>query len=112
MIGSILEVLSWVCLMAGCGFAVTGGIGLLRLPDFFSRTHAGGVTDTMGAGLILVGLMLQSGLSLITLKLAMILIFLFVTSPTSAHALAQAATARGLRPLLAEPDEEDESSPT
>ena len=53
MIESVLQVLSWVCLMAGCCFAVTGGIGLVRLPDFFSRTHAGGITDTMGAGLIL-----------------------------------------------------------
>ena len=109
---TMLHGLSWILLMTGCAFAVTGGIGLLRLPDFFSRTHAGGMTDTMGAGLVLTGLMFESGLNLATFKLVLILIFLYVTSATSAHAVAQAALARGVEPLLAEPDEEDPPSST
>lgn len=100
MIEQVLDILSWVLFIAGSLFAMTGGLGLVRLPDLFSRIHAGGITDTMGAGLILGGLMLQSGLSLVSFKLLLILLFLFITSPTSAHALAQSALARGLRPLL------------
>ena len=87
----IVDVASWICLLAGSAFAVTGGIGMLRLPDFYSRMHAAGITDTMGAGLILVGLMFQAGLTLLTVKLAMVLFFLLITSPTSGHALARSA---------------------
>jgi multicomponent Na+:H+ antiporter subunit G len=93
---ALLDGLSWALLIGGSLFAMIGGLGLLRFPDFYSRMHGGGITDTMGAGLILSGLALQSGLSLVTVKLAMILFFLLVTSPTSAHALAQAARAHGL----------------
>jgi len=100
MIEQALDILSWALLVAGSLFAMTGGLGLLRLPDFFSRLHGGGITDTMGAGLILSGLMLQSGISQATFKLLLILLFLFITSPTSAHALAQSALAHGVRPLL------------
>ena len=89
----VLDVLSWIFLITGSFFAVVGGIGLIRLPDFYSRIHAGGITDTLGAGLILTGLMFQSGLSLVTAKLVMVLFFLLLTSPTSAHALAQVAGA-------------------
>lgn len=96
---AILDLLSWLLILGGSVFSVIGGIGLLRLPDFFSRMHAGGITDTMGATLILTGLMLQAPHGLIVVKLVMILFFLLVTSPTSAHALAKAALAHGLKPL-------------
>lgn len=95
----IVEIISLVALVVGAFFVVVGGIGVFRLPDFYSRLHGAGVTDTLGAGLILVGLMLHVGLSLAAVKLAMILMFLFVTGPTSCHALAQAARAQGLQPL-------------
>jgi len=104
------DIVSWICLVAGSFFAVVGGIGILRLPDFYTRIHGGGITDTLGAGLILTGLMFQAGLSLITFKLVTILFFLLLTSPTSAHALAKSAMARGVKPLLAEDDEEGRPS--
>ena len=104
----IATILSWVCLMAGSAFAVIGGIGLLRLPDFYARMHGGGITDTMGASLIFLGLMFQSGLSLITFKLVITLFFLLITSSTSAHALAGAAMAVGIKPRLA-PEEASSS---
>jgi len=87
----IADIASWIFLLAGSAFAMTGGIGILRLPDFYSRMHAAGITDTMGAGLILVGLMFQAGFTLLTVKLAMVLLFLLITSPTSGHALARSA---------------------
>lgn len=93
-----LDVISAAMLFGGAFFALVGGVGILRLPDFYTRLHGAGVIDTLGAGLILGGLMVQSGFTLATVKLAMILVFLLVTGPTSCHALAQAARANGLDP--------------
>ena len=78
MIHVVLDALSWICIVSGSLFAVIGGIGLVRLPDVFTRMHGGGITDTAGAGLILIGLMFQSGASLLTVKLLMVLAFLLV----------------------------------
>ncbi|MGJ8668197.1 MAG: monovalent cation/H(+) antiporter subunit G [Oceanococcus sp.] len=95
----ISHYISEACLLLGTIVMILGALGLLRFPDFFTRTHAVSMTDTAGAGFILLGLMVLSGLNLVTLKLAVILIFLLTTSPTAGHALAQAATTDGYRPL-------------
>jgi multicomponent Na+:H+ antiporter subunit G len=92
----VAEVLSWVFIVAGSVFVLIGGIGLIRLPDFYARIHAAGITDTMGAWLILIGLMFSAGWTLITVKLMMLLFFLAATSPLASHALAKAAFLRGL----------------
>ncbi len=96
-----IDILSWVLLVAGGGFCIIGALGLLRMPDFYTRMHAGSVIDTLGAGLLLAGMMLQAGLSLASIKLAIIGLLLFFTSPTAAHALGRAALTRGMRPQLA-----------
>jgi multicomponent Na+:H+ antiporter subunit G len=95
----LIDLLSWTCLLAGGFFAIVGGIGLIRFPDLFTRFHAAGVTDTLGAALILIGLTLQAGWSLISIKLLLILFFILFTSPTATHALAKAALHGGLKPL-------------
>lgn len=95
-----IDILSWVLILVGGAFGIIGGIGLLRFPDFFSRIHAAGITDTMCAPLIVAGLMLQSGLTLTTMKLVFLIVFLFLTSPTASHALAKAALHGGEKPLL------------
>ena len=77
------------------------------MPDFYTRMHAASVIDTLGAGLILAGLMMQAGLTLVTVKLLMVGVLLFFASPTATHAIARAAMGRGLKPLL---HKEDESS--
>lgn len=100
-----LDFLSWVCLVAGGMFCAVGGLGLVRMPDFYTRMHAAGVTDTLGAGLMLLGMMLQAGFSLITVKLIMVGLLIFFASPTATHALAKAARTRGLEPLLAAGEE-------
>jgi multicomponent Na+:H+ antiporter subunit G len=100
MLATGLDVLSWLLILAGASFAVIGGIGMHSLRDFFARTHAASVTDTGGAGLILIGLLLQSPDWMVATKLVMILLFLWFTSPTAAHILAQAALNDGLRPEL------------
>ena len=95
---------SWACLLLGSAFCIIGGIGLIRLPDFYSRIHGGGITDTLGAGLVMLGLMLQAGWSLVTVKLVLILLFLLLTSPVASHAIARAARHSGLEPKLAGED--------
>ncbi len=94
----IIDILSWVFLVSGGLLGIVGGIGIHRFPDFYSRLHAVGITDTLCAILILLGLGLQAGLSLAAFKLALIFVFLFFTSPTASHALASAATHGGLKP--------------
>ena len=112
----IVDLVSWFCLLGGGFFVLAGGIGVVRLPDVYTRSHAAGMTDTLGAGLILIGLMLQGGFTLITVKLVLILVFIFSTSPTSTHALIHTAYASGLRPLLDGADDasdgKDETSKT
>lgn len=98
MMGMVLDIISWVLLSAGGVFVLIGGIGALRMPNLYTRMHAASVTDTMGAILVLTGIMLQAGLSLATIKLGAILIFLLITSPTSSYALASAALLAGVKP--------------
>ena len=109
MIELILNLISAGLLAAGSIFVLIGAFGLVRLPDFYTRLHAAGITDTLGAELILLGLMFQAGLSLITVKLILISLFIFFTSPTATHAVANAARVMGLKPLLV-PDKDLENA--
>lgn len=108
-IGAI-DLLSWFCLAAGGFFCIVGSIGLLRMPEFYTRAHAASVTETLGAGLILLGLLLQAGFTLAAAKLAMIGLFILFTGPAAIHALARAALAKGVVPGLAD-EEEPPSKP-
>ena len=109
----VLDLLSWVLLLAGAAFVVIGAFGMWRLPDFYTRLHPAGLTDTMGAGLILLGLLLQAEAGMVAIKLLIIAMFLLFTSPTSAHATARAALAAGLRPWQAKenPAKENTNGP-
>ena len=89
-----------ISIVAGLFFVLPGAVGVLRLPDFFTRIHAAGMTDTLGAELIIVGLMIQSGFTQLSLKLLLVAILLLITSPTATHAVANAAHHAGLKPLL------------
>jgi len=97
-----VDLASWMLLAAGGFFCVVGAIGVLRMPDFYTRMHAASVNDTLGAGLMLLGLILQAGWTLVAAKLVVIGVLIFFTSPAATHALAKAAFGRGLQPLLAE----------
>lgn len=96
----MIDILSWVLLTLGGISVLIGGIGALRMPDLYTRMHAASVTDSMGSILVLLGIMLQSGWSLATIKLAAILIFLLLTGPTASNALASAALLAGTRPMV------------
>ena len=95
-----LEILSWICLVLGGMLGIIGGIGMHRFPDFYSRLHAAGTTDTLCAALFLLGLSFQAGLTLASFKLFLIFVFIFFTSPTASHSLANAAMLGGLEPKL------------
>ncbi len=105
----LVDVVSWFLLSLGGAFVFIGGVGALRMPDLYTRMHAASLTDTMGAALIIAGIILQAGASLASIKLAMILLFLLLTSPTATNALASAALLAGLRPGEATPSRQDRS---
>ena len=91
----VIDVLSGVLLAAGALFVLSGGVGLLRFPDFYTRIHPASVTDSAGTGLILLGLLLVSTWDS-AVRLLIILFFMAMTSPTATHALAHAARRDGV----------------
>lgn len=103
----VLDVLSWVTIAGGLFFMLVGTVGVLRMPDVYTRLHAAGMTDTMGAGLLLLGMALQTGVGImhgessywfVLVRIVFIYVFLLVTSPIACHALARAGIAGGVAP--------------
>jgi multicomponent Na+:H+ antiporter subunit G len=94
--GIVLDVLSFVLMTAGGLFVLIGGIGVVRLPNFYTRLHAAGIGDSAGTVLILVGVMLQMDTLLAALKAASILLFLILAGPTATYAVANAAVRAGV----------------
>lgn len=94
----VLDIASWACIVLGALVALTGALGMLRLPDVFSRMHAAGMIDSMGMAMILTGLMFQADEWIVVVKLGLIVIFILLTSPTTTFALARAAIDSGLDP--------------
>lgn len=101
----VLDIISYVLLVAGGLVSVVAGIGVLRLPDLFSRMHAASMLDTLGAACILGGLALQVGFTVVGFKLCMVFVFLAITTSTAAHALAKSALADGLVPHGVDPSD-------
>lgn len=98
MLPAIIEILSWFLILTGGIFTIIGAVGQLRFPDFWARLHAASVSDSAGVILLIAGMCLQAGPTLITVKLLVIGLFLFVTGATSTHATASAALVSGLKP--------------
>ncbi|MDH5589736.1 MAG: monovalent cation/H(+) antiporter subunit G [Gemmatimonadota bacterium] len=99
----VFDAVSWVLISGGVFFMVVGAIGLVRMPDVYTRLHAAGMTDTMGAGLILMGLCFQGGGFPVVVRLVLIWLFLLFTSPIGTHALARAALSGGVEPYRTTP---------
>lgn len=97
-----LNIASWIFLAIGGFLGITGAVGLFRFPDFYTRLHAASVTDTLCAGFIVLGLLMQADSAMTVFKLLLILLIILYTSPTAAHALAKAALHGGLKPVLSE----------
>jgi len=95
---SFFEGVAILFISAGAFFMLVGSIGLIRLPDFYSRSHATGKSDTLGIMLVIIGLIFYEGFTVNSVKLAMILAFVGITNPTATHALTRAAYLLGLKP--------------
>lgn len=104
-----VEILSWALISAGSFFVIVGAIGVYRFPDFWTRLHAASVAESAGLILLLTGMMVQAGWGLIAVKLLIIGVFLFITGPTSTHAVANAALVSGLRPKNFDDDPTDDT---
>jgi multicomponent Na+:H+ antiporter subunit G len=98
----IVEIASWILILLGSFFTVVGALGLLRMPEIFTRMHAASVTDTLGVGFLILGMGLQAGLTLVSLKLFFLLLLFIFTAPVVTHALAQACLHERIEPMLTE----------
>ena len=98
----LVEAFQWCLILAGSFFLLVGAFGMARMPDVFTRMHSASVSDTLGAGFLILGMALESGFSLVTVKLAIILILFVLTGPLATHALSRAALVVGVQPLLAD----------
>jgi|DewCreStandDraft_4_1066084.scaffolds.fasta_scaffold12870_8 multicomponent Na+:H+ antiporter subunit G len=97
-----IELASWALILLGSFFLLTGAIGLIRMPDVFTRMHALSVIDTLGVGLLALGMALQAGFSLVALKLLFLVAVYFFIGPVVTHALAQACLHENIEPVLTE----------
>lgn len=103
------EIAALILIVFGTFFMLMGSIGIIRLPDFFSRTHATGKTDTLGIMLVLSGLAVYEGFTLNSAKLVVVMLFVAFVNPVSVHALAKAAMEYGLKPWFREDSPSDGS---
>lgn len=97
----LADIVTFLLLVGGVISMLIGSYGLLKMPDVFARMHAAGMVDTLGLGLIMVGLMVQAGFSLVTFKLFLIIAFVLYTGPAVTYALAQACLNNGVEPMVA-----------
>jgi len=95
----LLDLVSIISLIGGLFFLFVGTFGLLRLPDVYNRLHATTKCDTLGAGLVLLSLALQSSLA-VGVRLGLLIIFILITNPTAAHVIARAAYKTGIHPII------------
>jgi len=99
MMDSVQDIAGGALIAVGAFFYLVGAIGIYRMPDVYTRMHAASVSETLGVGLLIFGMMMLAGLTLVTVKLAIILGVILFTSPIATHALAQAALHEGIKPL-------------
>ena len=97
---TVVDAFAMALLAAGGVFSVIGAVGMLRMPDFYTRMHASSVVETLGAGLILAGLIVEAGFSFAAAKLVILGALILLASPTATHALAKAAHGHGVEAVL------------
>lgn len=103
-----MTILGIILMASGMFFLAVSGLGILRFPDFYTRTHAVTKSETLGSLLLLLGLACYNGLELSSLKLLLIPVFIFIANPTASHALARAAARSGLEPWVLAEDKDTE----
>ena len=98
----LLDAVSWMLILVGSIFLVVGGIGIVRLPDVFTRSHAVGLTDSLGAFFVLLGLAVTQGFSTNLVRIIVVLVLLYLLNPVITHATVRAALRAGLKPWTRE----------
>ncbi|MHC1611034.1 MAG: monovalent cation/H(+) antiporter subunit G [Candidatus Methanospirareceae archaeon] len=93
-----IDIIATAFMAGGAFFMITGAVGLLRFPDFYTRLHATGKCDTLGEVLVIVGCMIYEGWSFLTLKLIFLSLFIFIANPVGTHAIMKAAYVTGVKP--------------
>ena len=106
---NVTSVLSIIFLLGGFFFFVTSTVGILRFPDFYTRLHATGKGDTLAVLLSLIGISIHTGLSVVSIKILVIALFMFLAQPTATHAISKAGMRRGIKPWVREDDKNDNS---
>jgi multicomponent Na+:H+ antiporter subunit G len=101
------EIAVAVLVAGGVFFTFVAAVGIIRLPDIYTRAHGASKSDTLGAGLTLAGVAVAFGAGIPTVKAALLVVFMFITNPTAAHAIARAAADQGIEPWTA--DEEGDA---
>lgn len=91
-------ILSWLFIIPGCFFLISSAFGILRFSDFFVKVHIASVGDSCAMPLILFGIAVQNGFTQFSLKITMLILFIFITSPASCHALAKSAIISNILP--------------
>lgn len=97
-----VDIASWALVLAGSFFTMVGALGLVRMPDVFTRMHAVSLIDTLGIGCLIAGMILQAGFTLVSVKLVLLATAVFFTWPVVTHALAQVCLHEDIHPALAE----------
>lgn len=108
----IIHYMSWALLGIGSFFVLVGGIGMLRMPDLYTRMHACSVTESMGTLLVVAGLMLHTGWDLASFKLFAVFLFLMFTGPVASYALANSALIAGVTPKVVNDPVQPEAQPS
>ncbi|MDN7024091.1 cation:proton antiporter [Methanoculleus sp. FWC-SCC1] len=94
----VIEVLFFVLIALGLFFMFIGPLGLIRMPDFYTRAHASGKCDSLGEGLLLLGFILYEGFTFNMVKLVFLILFIYILTPTATYAIVRAAYVIGLKP--------------
>lgn len=107
---TIVNIISVVFIILGIIFMLVGSIGMLRLPDFYSRTHSVSKSDTLGIIFVILGLVIYEGATQSGVKLMLIVFFIALSNPVGIHALSRAALKKGLKPYFSHPKQKKNNS--
>jgi multicomponent Na+:H+ antiporter subunit G len=100
MLPMAIDIVSYFFILGGVFFMFSGALGVMRMPEFFTRLHPASLNDSLGAPMVLIGVAIQNGMTLFSWKIILLVLFTFITGPTATHALAKAALFYGLKPLI------------
>ena len=103
-----LQIAGWFCILVGCLFIFSSAVGFIKMPDFFTKVHAAGISDSFGCPLALVGIAILCGSAIMALKIILLILFMLLTGPTMTYLLASGAIKTGLRPITRTIRESDE----